>query len=596
MTTTPLRVANCSGFFGDRLSAAREMVDDGPIDVLTGDWLAELTMGVLLKQRHRDPEAGYARTFLTQVEDVLANCLERGIRIVSNAGGLNPRACAAKVEQIASDTGRNVRVAVVDGDDATEVVRRARDDGWTAPHLDTGKPFDELAAEVDVASAYLGCWGIAEALREGADVVITGRVSDASVIAGPAAWHFGWARDDWDALAGAVAAGHVIECGAQTTGGNFSFFSEVPALERPGFPLAEIAADGSAVITKHPGTGGAVTVETVTAQLLYEIDGPRYLNPDVVARFDTMTLEQEGPDRVRISGTRGEPAPDTVKVGLITTPGHRNSVTFVITGDDVPAKADLAQRALWAAIPGGEKAFDEVDVRLLRADRPDPASPDEATALLTVSVASRDRSSVAHLARAAVETGLSSYPGFYLTAPPSGGSAYTVFWPTLLPAADFPQTVSFDGREWTAELPPAQPVSPPPPTDAPSPARPVAGPAVRSPLGTVLGSRSGDKGGNATLGVWARDDRTYDWLTGWLTEDRWRELLPQARGLALRPWWMPNLRAAGVTVVGLLGWGVGADLHLDSQGKGLGEYLRARHVELPTALLEAPGAAGASAP
>ena len=475
MTTPALRVANCSGFFGDRLSAAREMVDDGPIDVLTGDWLAELTMGVLLKQRDRDPEAGYARTFLTQLEDVLADCLGRGIRIVSNAGGLNPRACAAKVEQIASDLGRTVRVAVVDGDDATEVVRRARDDGWTAPHLDTGEPFDELAVEVDVASAYLGCWGIAEALQEGADIVVTGRVSDASVIVGPAAWHFGWARDDWDALAGAVAAGHVIECGAQTTGGNFSFFSEVPALERPGFPLAEIAADGSAVITKHPGTGGAVTVETVTAQLLYEIDGPRYLNPDVVARFDTLTLEQEGPDRVRISGTRGEPAPDAVKVGLITTPGHRNSVTFVITGDDVPAKADLAQRALWAAIPGGEKAFDEVDVRLLRADRPDPGSPDEAAALLTVSVASRDRSTVAQLARAAVETGLSSYPGFYLTAPPSGGSAYTVFWPTLLPAADFPQTVSFEGREWTAAPPPTRPVPPAPPTAAPSPARPFCG-------------------------------------------------------------------------------------------------------------------------
>ncbi|WP_328305793.1 acyclic terpene utilization AtuA family protein [Actinomycetospora sp. NBC_00405] len=590
MTTTPLRVANCSGFFGDRLSAAREMVDDGPIDVLTGDWLAELTMGVLLKQRHRDPAAGYARTFLTQLEDVLADCLERGIRIVSNAGGLNPRACAAKVEQIASDLGRTVRVAVVDGDDATELVRRARDDGWTAPHLDTGEPFDELAVEVEVASAYLGCWGIAEALQEGADIVITGRVSDASVIVGPAAWHFGWVRDEWDALAGAVAAGHVIECGAQATGGNFSFFSEVPALERPGFPLAEIAADGSAVITKHPGTGGAVTVETVTAQLLYEIDGPRYLNPDVIARFDTLTLEQEGPDRVRISGTRGEPAPDTLKVGLITTPGHRNSVTFVITGDEVPAKADLAQRALWAAIPGGDKAFDEVHVRLLRADRPDPGAPDEATALLTVSVSSRDRSSVAQLARAAVETGLSSYPGFHLTAPPSGGSAYTVFWPTLLPHADSSQTVSFEGREWTAAPPPTRPAPPAPPTAAPSSVRSPAGPTVRSSLGTVLGSRSGDKGGNATLGVWARDDRTYDWLTGWLTEDRWRELLPQAGGLALRPWWMPNLRAAGVTVVGLLGRGVGANLHLDSQGKGLGEYLRARHVELPAALLETPGA------
>ena len=585
MTPAPLRVANCSGFFGDRLSAAREMVDGGPIDVLTGDWLAELTMGVLLKARTKDPDLGYARTFLTQLEDVLADCLDRGIRIVSNAGGLNPRACAAQVERIAERLGRTVRVAVVDGDDATDLVTRALDDGWAAAHLDDGAPFAELGADVDVASAYLGSWGIVEALEAGAEVVVTGRVSDASIIVGPAAWHFGWARDDWDAIAGAVAAGHVIECGAQTTGGNFSFFGELPGMERPGFPLAEIAADGSAVITKHPGSGGAVTVETVTAQLVYEIDGPRYLNPDVVARFDTLTLAQEGPDRVRMSGVRGEPAPSTVKVGLITTPGYRNSVTVVLTGGEVEAKADLAQRALWAAIPGGEKAFDEVDVRLLRADRPDPVTPDAAVSLLTISVAGRDRAATGKLARAVVETGLSSYPGLYLTAPPGPGSSYTVFWPTLLPAERFSQRVLLDGREWFVAPGPSTP-----PHDEPV-AAPAAEPAPpgdteRAPLGRLLGTRSGDKGGNATLGVWARDDRTFSWLTGWLTEDRWRELLPQAADLELRPWWLPNIRAAGVTVVGLLGHGVAANLHLDSQGKGLGEYVRARHAPLPSTLLD----------
>ncbi|MFJ3952396.1 DUF1446 domain-containing protein [Streptomyces sp. Je 1-4] len=584
MTPTPLRVANCSGFFGDRLSAAREMVDAGPIDVLTGDWLAELTMGVLLKQRSRDPEAGYARTFLTQLDDVLADCLDRGIRIVSNAGGLNPRACAAKVQEIAARLGRSVRIAVVEGDDATDAVARARADGWTAPHLDTGAPFADLSAEVDTASAYLGCWGIAEALAAGAEVVVTGRVSDASVIAGPAAWHFGWARNDWDALAGAVVAGHVIECGTQTTGGNYSFFTEVPGMERPGFPIAEIHADGSTIITKHPDTGGAVTVETVTAQLLYEIDGPRYLNPDVVARFDTLSLRQEGPDRVRISGTRGEPAPPTVKVGLITTPGYRNSVTLVLTGGDIEAKADLAQRALWAAVPGGEQTFDEVDVRLLRADMSDPADPDAAVALLTIGVTARDRVVAGGLARAAVETGLSSYPGFYLTSPPGPGSSYSVFWPTLLPAEDFQQRVLFEGRNWVADRPPSTATGADAPLD-PLVTADVTGPTERVPLGRLLGARSGDKGGNATLGVWARDEQGFAWLAGWLTEDRWREWLPQTAGLELRPWWLPNLRAAGVTIVGLLGRGVAANLQLDSQGKGLGEYLRARHADVPVFLL-----------
>ena len=465
MTTTPLRVANCSGFFGDRLSAAREMVDDGPIDVLTGDWLAELTMGVLLKQRDRDPEAGYARTFLTQLEDVLANCLERGIRIVSNAGGLNPRACAAKVEQIASDLGRNVRVAVVDGDDATEVVRRAREDGWTAPHLDTGKPFDELAAEVDVASAYLGCWGIAEALQEGADIVITGRVSDASVIAGPGrlALRVGERRLGRARGSRRRRPRHRVRSPGHWR--ELLLLLRGPGARTPWLPAGRdrgrrVRRDHQAPgdrRRRHRGDGhGSAALRDRRAP----VPQPRCRR---TIRHDDPRAGGTGPGPDL--GTRGEPAPDTVKVGLITTPGHRNSVTFVITGDDVPAKADLAQRALWAAVPGGEKAFDEVDVRLLRADRPDPAAPDEATALLTVSVASRDRSSVAQLARAAVETGLSSYPGFYLTAPPSSGSAYTVFWPTLLPATDFPQTVSFEGREWTAEARPpgpSRPLHPPP--------------------------------------------------------------------------------------------------------------------------------------
>ncbi|WP_232662356.1 acyclic terpene utilization AtuA family protein [Pseudonocardia sp. TRM90224] len=575
MSREALRIANCSGFFGDRLSAAREMVDGGPIDVLTGDWLAELTMGVLLKQRSRDPEAGYAGTFVTQLRDVLADCLERGITIVSNAGGLNPEACAAEVEKLVP----GVKVAVVTGDDAGPAFAAARAEGWPAPHLDTGAP---LTVEPEVASAYLGCWGIAEALAAGADVVITGRVSDASVIAGPAAWHFGWKRDDWDALAGAVAAGHVIECGAQTTGGNYAFFTEIADLSRAGFPIAEVRADGSAVITKHPGTGGAVTVETVTAQLLYEIDGPRYLNPDVVARFDTLRLTQEGPDRVLISGTRGEPAPATVKVGAVSTAGWRNQTTLVLTGLDIEAKAELAQRALWAAVPGGRAAFDEVSVQLLRADRPDPRSMDEAVALLTIGVTSTDRRRAASLSRGAVETALASYPGFFATEPPGPSSAFTVFWPTLMPADAFPQHVRLGDRTWTVDPMPPTPLSAPLPEPPVPSGNPYAGPTRRVPLGTVLGARSGDKGGNATLGLWARDDVTFDWLAGWLTPERLADLVPGDH--ELRPWWLPNLRAAGATVVGLLGAGVAANLDLDAQAKALGELVRARHVDIPTTL------------
>jgi hypothetical protein len=580
MPQRPIRIANCSGFFGDRLSAAREMVDGGPIDVLTGDWLAELTMGVLLRQRMRDPEnGGYARTFVTQLEDVLGDCLDAGIRIVSNAGGLNPEACVRAVEEVAGRLGREVRVAAVTGDDVTETVQSHLQGGWDAPHLDTGEPLTEQPV---VANAYLGAFGIAEALQAGADVVVTGRTSDASLIVGPAVWWFGWHRRDWDALAGAVAAGHVIECGAQATGGNYSFFTEVGGLERPGFPLAEIDADGSAVITKHPGTGGAVTVETVTAQLLYEIDGPRYLNPDVVARFDTLELAQDGADRVRLSGCRGEPAPADRKVGILLQGGWRGEVTFVLTGLDVEAKAELAEQALWAGLPGGRDAYDEVQVRLLRADREDPTSTTEAVSLLTIAVADQDQRAVDALSRAAVETALASYPGLYVTAPPGRASAIAVFWPTLLPAGELAQQVRLGEETWTVAetLPSDVSVGPEDPAPLPAPAHTADG-GQRVALGRLVGTRSGDKGGNATLGVWARDDETFAWLSGYLTAERLRTLLPEAADCEIRPWWLPNLRSVGFTIVGLLGRGVAANLDLDAQAKGLGELLRARLVEVP---------------
>ncbi len=587
--TRALRIANCSGFYGDRLSAARELIDGGDVDVLTGDWLAELTMGVLAKQRKRTPDAGFARTFISQLDDVLAECLSRGIRIVSNAGGLNPRGCAAAVQAAAARQGLDLAVAVVEGDEVTDAFARARDGSWDAPHLDSQEPFSCVGQEPYVVNAYLGAWGIKAALDAGADVVITGRVTDAAIIVGPAAWHFNWRRDDWDALAGAVAAGHVIECGAQATGGNYSFFTEVDGVDHVGFPIAEVSEDGSCVITKHAATGGSVTVETVTAQLLYEIDGPRYANPDVVTRLDTARLCQLGPDRVTIRGVRGEPAPPTVKVGALVSGGWRNEMTFVLTGPHIEDKAKLAQDALWSVVPGGRDSFEQVAVRLVRGDRPDPATMHESVALLTVTVADPSRDKVNHFARAAIETGLSSYPGLYFTAPPGPASEIMVFWPTLMPARLFPQAVTVLGR-------PSFNVEPTSvgqhPVDIAAVTMPTVrldtGPTRRAALGDVLGARSGDKAGNATLGLWARNDATHHWLRSWWSHGAISGLVPEADGCALRLWELPHLRACGVTIVGLLGRGVAANLNLDSQGKGLAEYVRAKQVDVPVHLLELP--------
>ncbi|WP_433803857.1 acyclic terpene utilization AtuA family protein [Actinomycetospora sp. CA-084318] len=562
-----IAIANCSGFLGDRLAAAREIVDAhregrAHVDVLTGDWLAELTMGLLARQRERDPAAGYAATFVRQMADVLADCLAAGITVVANAGGLNPHGCAEAVEAL----GTGARIAVVDGDDVT----------------------DRVAADLDeapvVANAYLGCRGIVAALAAGADVVITGRVTDAAVVVGPAAHRHGWTVDDLDALAGATAAGHVIECGAQATGGNFSFAAEIADLRRPGFPIAEIAADGSAVITKPSGTGGAVTVETVTAQLLYEIDGPRYPTPDVTARFDTVSLHDDGPDRVRLSGTVGEPPPDTVKVGAIVPAGWRNEITLVITGLDVEAKAQLALDALWTAVP--RETFERVETTLVRGDREDPKRLAEAVSFLRIAVAGEQRA-VARLPRAAVETALGSYPGCFATSPPGPGSAASVFRPVFLPAAEVPQRVTVGGtsREVAARAPSRVRGTLVPQERS---HRPLTNPGStrRVPLGRVVGARSGDKGGNATLGLWARTDAAHAWLAGAWTDPFVADLLgPDAEGCDLRRWALPTVRAVGVTVVGFLGRGVADNLSLDAQAKGLAEFVRARHVDVPEELI-----------
>ncbi|MHB1584856.1 MAG: acyclic terpene utilization AtuA family protein, partial [Acidimicrobiales bacterium] len=430
----PVRIANCSGFYGDRHSAAREMVDGGPIDVLTGDYLAELTMLILFKAKRRDPGAGFAATFLAQMEEVLGSCLERGIKVVTDAGGLNPAALADRLRQLADRLGLEADVVHVEGDDLAGELDRLVADGHELANLDDGRPLSAAPGRPLTANAYLGAFGIVEGLSAGADVVVCPRVTDASLVVGPAAWWHGWRPTDLDALAGAVVAGHVIECGPQATGGNYPFLDEVVDRRRLGFPIAEVAADGSAVITKHPGTGGVVSPGTVTAQLLYEIAGPRYLNPDVVAHFDTVVLSPDGPDRVRCSGTRGSPPPPTLKVAMSFDGGYRNTMTLVLTGLDVEAKAAWATEALFDLL-GGRGRFAEVDVRLLRFDRPDAPTNEQATAHLRVSVASPDPELAGRtFSNAVTELALASYAGFHTTTPPTPATAFGRYWPTVVPA------------------------------------------------------------------------------------------------------------------------------------------------------------------
>jgi hypothetical protein len=588
----PLRIANCSGFYGDRLSAAREMVDGGPIDFLTGDYLAELTMMILWKAQQKNASLGYAVTFLKQMENVVGDALDRGIKIVTNAGGLNPSALTTELRTLCDRLGLKAKILHVDGDNLMPRLESLGQAGHELRHLDTGQPLRELRAKPLSANAYLGAWGIVEALKQGADIVVCPRVTDASVVVGPAAWHFGWQRSDWNRLAGAVAAGHVVECGAQCTGGNYAFFHEVPGLEYPGFPIAELYEDGSSVITKHAGTGGLVSVGTVTAQLLYEIDKPAYINPDVVARFDTIRLEQQGPDRVRLSGVRGEPAPRTVKVCLNYLGGFRNQATFVLTGLDIEEKAALVERTLRRAMAG--KQFDAFEILLARTDKPDARTNHEASALLKVTVKSQDSKQVDRaFSSAIIEMALASYPGFFCTTPPTDASPFGVYWPTLVPS-DAPQHVVVLEDGTRIPIPPTDSIQETVRIDVPPPKRPSipAGPTRPAPLGTLFGARSGDKGGNANVGVWARDNPSYAWLESFLTPERFQELVPETADLEVRRYELPNLKALNFVVVGLLGEGVASSVRFDPQAKSLGEYLRSRVVALPQALLSPAPAPG----
>ncbi|MEU4318777.1 acyclic terpene utilization AtuA family protein [Nocardia fluminea] len=560
-----IRIGNCSGFYGDRLSAMREMLEGGQLDVLTGDYLAELTMLILGRDRMKDPSLGYAKTFVKQIKDCLGLALEKNVQIVTNAGGLNPAGLAEQLRKVAAELGLDVKIAHVEGDD---LVARAAE-------LDLGQPL--------TANAYLGAWGIVECLNSGADIVVTGRVTDASVIVGPAAAYFGWARTDYDALAGAVVAGHVIECSTQATGGNFAFFTELGDIGRPGFPIAEIRRDGSCVITKHDGTGGAVTVDTVEAQLMYEIQSARYAGPDVTTRLDSIALSQQGADRVLISGVTGEAPPPQLKVSLNTLGGFRNEMSFILTGLDIEAKAALAQRQLESWLPDKPA---ELTWTLARLDRPDADTEEQASAILRCVVRDPDPNKVGRgFSSVAVELALASYPGASFTALPGNGSPYGVFTPGFVDAHEVPHVaVLADGTR--VDIAPATETAvlePVPEPELPAPLPPTE--TRRVPLGTIALARSGDKGGDANIGVWVRTDDQWRWLVHTLTVEKLRELLPETADLTVTRHVLPNLRAVNFIISGLLGKGVAYQARFDPQAKGLGEWLRSRHIDMPTELL-----------
>ena len=585
-----IRIANCSGFYGDRLDAAKEMVEGGPIDVLTGDYLAELTMSILYNQQQsRGENMGYVGTFLKQVQEVAGTCIEKGIKIVTNAGGLNPKSMADEIEKILEEQGLSAKVAWIDGDDLLGNLETLQNEGQAFTNLDTQEKLSESDQAALTANVYFGGWAIKEALDQGADIVVCPRVTDAAVVIGPAAWKFNWQRNDYDALAGALAAGHIIECGAQCCGGNYSFFEEVPSFRDVGYPIAEIEKDGTFTVTKHTGTGGLVSVGTVTAQLLYEISTPDYYNPDVIAHFDTMKIEQDGEDRVRVSGTRGSTPPTTHKVCFNTRGPNKQSMEVLLTGLDIEQKAEVYLDAIFHNL-GGKEQFDDVDVQLIRSDHDDPETNEVAHAALRITVTSSDPKKLGRLFSAKVtELGLAGIPGNTgRGAAGFNGGPAIIHWPSLIDSQLVTERLHIDGKE--QEVLPTQrlgledifyqevPVNLPP---APT------GETVRVPFGRLFGTRSGDKGGNANCGVWALSMESYSFLHEYLTVDQLKILCPDLAEYSIERYELPNLKALNFYIKGILGTGAASNNRIDKQAKSMGEYLRAKLIEVPKSIAPA---------
>jgi hypothetical protein len=551
-----VRIANAGGYWGDDPDALSAQVEGGPIDYLTIDYLAEITMAILERQRKKDPSKGYATDFVAAAAAVLPRMLEKKIRLVTNAGGVNPEACAAALREAAGARGLAPRIAVVSGP-AVDVSRLA------PSHAETGAPFAEIAGRIVASYVYVGARPIAVALGRGADVVITGRVADASLVVGPLVHEFGWSWDDWDHLAAATVAGHVLECGAQATGGNLTDWREVAGLSRVGYPIAEASDDGTFVVTKHPSTGGVVNRKTVVEQLLYEIGDPRaYASPDVTADFTSLALEEAGRDRIRIVGVRGVPPPPTLKAGIAFAAGWKSAGAFLFGPSGAEEKARAMALLFWERVGHN---FAETVTEIFG----------QRETLLRLGARDPDREKVESFSRRFASLALSGPPG---VASPGGGRPPVQeawgLWPAAVPRGGLSALVRVGDEEIEVACDaPSTCALPAAPREAPATTRRGSSSGRASRLLDLAFARSGDKGDTANIGVAARDAESYRLLKEALTVDFVRDVFrEECHGDVVR-YELPNLLAFNFVLKNALGGGGVLSLRSDPQGKTFAQRL-----------------------
>jgi len=590
-----VRVANASGYWGDDPTALARQVRGGAIDYVTLDFLAEITMVILERQRARNPNLGYAYDFVQMLGPLLPTLAERRIRVVANAGGVNVTACRDRIAEACRAQGVTPALGLVCGDDLLPRLDELLGAGIPLAHLDDGRPLGPIRDRVVAANAYLGAWPIAEALGAGADIVVTGRTTDAALTLGPLVHEFGWGWDDWDRLAAGTVAGHVLECGAQATGGNLTDWRRVVPLD-VGYPIADVSADGGFVVRKSVGTGGRVSRATVTEQLLYEIADPgAYLTPDVSADFRGLDVTDVGPDRVAVTGARGTPPPESLKVTVVVRDGWRAVGLALLSGPDIRAKADRLAEMLWhrLGVDFADRRAELIGYRSCWGSAAPDVEPNEG--VFRAAVRDHDRAKVERFAHTLLGFALQGPPGLgVFGGRPDVQEAYA-YWPALVPRELVkPRIEILRGDKRTGrELPSAPPAG----SATAAPQRPAGGsgevvavpggPLRRVPLRRIAFARSGDKGDHANIGVAARSPLAYAFLRRALDADRVRRHFAALCQGPVERHELPGLRAFNFFLRHALGGGGTLSLRVDHQGKTLGQGLLTLELDVPEAVLVA---------
>ncbi len=596
-----ISIGNAGGYWGDDPNALERQVFGGRLDYITMDFLAEITMSILQKQRSGDAEAGYARDFLPMLKKVLPKLMADGTTIITNAGGVNPQACAQAIAKLASELGLAPRIAIVYGDDILPDLDRLQGSGIAFDNMEDGSRFAPVAARIQAANIYFGAAPVVEALKWKPNIVVTGRVTDTGITLAPMIYEFGWKLNDWTRLAHGIVAGHIIECGSQSTGGNFTDWEKVESFDRIGYPIVEVSEDGSFIVTKHRGSGGLVSVDTVREQLFYEMGSPTaYLTPDVVADFSSIKLEQAGQDRVRVFGIRGfEPTP-LYKVSMAYEDGFKATGSIMISGPNARKKAEAYARIFWNRCPG---PFEETLTEYVGYDschRSLVHKTDGNEILLRLGARAKEEKDLRLFGKMIPSLILSGPPGVAVIGGVPKATKVMSYWPALMPkTAVHPKIAYFEKGVLIAEKSvidtptgnfKANELDAQIATNASQTVEQAlidhAAP-TSAPLAVIALARSGDKGDTANIGVLARSQEAYDFLNKYLTAQKVKDWFQELCAGKVTRYQLPGMMGFNFLLEEALGGGGTRTLRIDAQGKTFAQALLAQKILIPANLLKA---------